>query len=166
MKLLLHVDVPKLGYLGDVVEVSEGYARNFLLPQRMAVMPTETNLKAIEEERARQAEIRRLAQEALQSAAQRIDGKEITLEVLANEQGHMFGSVTEEDVAKALRDQGGEVQSRDVVMPSHIRELGDHTVKLHFGEGIDAGVTVHVIRPEDRQSESEQESEPSVESVE
>lgn len=166
MKLLLHVDVPQVGYLGDVVEVSEGYARNYLLPQRMAVTPTQANMKAIEEERAQQAEVRRLAHEALKNVAQRVEGKEITLEVLANAQGHMFGSVSEEDVAKALRDQGGEVQPRDVVMPSHIRELGDHTVKLHFGEGIDAAVLVHVIRPEDHQSESEQESEPSDESVE
>ncbi len=155
MKMLLHVDIPRVGHLGDVVEVSEGYARNFLLPQRKAVVPTESNIKAIENERAKQAEVRRLAQEELIKAAEHGNGKEITLEVLANAQGHLFGSIGQEDVAKALREQGGAVQGRDVVLPDHVRALGDYDVKLHFSEGIDATIQLHVVNPEESQSESE-----------
>ena len=159
MKMLLHVDIPRLGYLGDVVEVSQGYARNYLLPQRKAVEPTESNIKAIEEERGKLAEIRRLAKEALQKAATQVNDKEVTLEVLANEQGHLFGSIGQEDVAKALRKQGGEVQARDVVLPEHLRMLGDYEVKLHFSEGVEARIQLHIVRPEDSQSESERKSE-------
>jgi large subunit ribosomal protein L9 len=159
MKMLLHVDIPRLGYLGDVVEVSEGYARNYLLPQRKAVQPTESNIKAIEAERAQQADVRCLAQEELQKAAEKVNGKEITLEALANEQGHLFGSVSQEDIATALRSQGSAVQSRDVILSEHVRALGDYEVKLHFSEGIESIVQLHIVRPEDSQSESEQQSE-------
>ncbi len=155
MKLLLHADVSKLGYFGDVVEVSEGYARNCLLPQRLAVIPTEENIKEIEEERAAKAEERRLAREALVGAAERVNGKEITIEVLANDQGHLFGSVSPSDIAKALREAGGEVQARDVILHDPIRQVGDFDVLLQFAEDIEATIQLHVVRPEEQSDDTE-----------
>jgi large subunit ribosomal protein L9 len=157
MKLLLHADIPKLGYFGDVVEVTKGYARNYLLPQGLAVEPTETNVKAIEEERAQKAEERRLAREQMVKAVDKVEGAEITIRALANEMGHLFGSVSEADVAAALRDARYEVQAKHVRLATHLRTIGTHEVKLRFAEDLSAMVTVHIIRPEDEADESEPE---------
>lgn len=154
MKLLLHADVPRLGYFGDIVEVAEGYARNYLLPQRLAVTPTESNVKAIEQDRAHKAEERRLARSRLLKTAEKVAGAEVSISVLANEIGHLFGSVSQEDIAKALCEKGFEVQVKHVVMSEHIRMLGEYEVKLRFAEEVEAGVTVKVIRPEGETDES------------
>lgn len=157
MKLLLHTDIPKLGYFGDVVEVKEGYARNYLLPQGLAVEPSESNVKAIEEERALKTRERNLARERLLKTSEKVDGAEITIKALANETGHLFGSVSEDDVATALCESGFEVQAKHIRLPDHIRKLGEHEVKLRFAEDINVGVVVNVIRPEDEAGESEPE---------
>jgi len=160
MKLLLHTDMPKLGYFGDVVEVSAGYARNYLIPQKLAVEPSEANIKAIEAERAQKVEQRRLARERQVKAAQKVEGAEITMRARANEMGHLFGSVTEEDIATALCQENYEVQSKQVRLTGHIRSIGTHEVKLHFAEDLDVMVTIHIIRPEDEADESESDQEP------
>lgn len=157
MKLLLHADIPKLGYFGDVVEVKVGYARNYLLPQGLAVEPTESNVKAIEDERANKAKDRKLAHERLLKTSGKVDGAKVTIRELANETGHLFGSVSENDVAEALCKDGFEVQAKHVQLPSHIQMLGEHEVKLRFAEDISVGVVVNVIRPEDEAGESESE---------
>lgn len=154
MKVLLQVDITQLGYLGDVVDVAAGYARNYLLPQGLATEPTEGNIKAIEEERAQKAEERQLARQEQERAAQKIDSVEVAITALANEQGHLFGSVAEADIATALRDKGYEVQNKHVVLAEHIRILGTHEVTLRFAEDIEAKVTVEVVRPKDQDDDA------------
>ncbi|OQA01753.1 MAG: 50S ribosomal protein L9 [Planctomycetes bacterium ADurb.Bin412] len=149
MKLLLHKDVAKLGHLGDVVEVKAGYARNYLIPQGLAVEPTASNIKAIEKERVRQAEIRRLARQEILKLADRVNGTEIAIRALANEQGHLFGSVVEADIAKALQEKGFEIKPEFVVLEGHLRLLGNYDVKLHLGQEIEAAVKVAILTPED-----------------
>jgi large subunit ribosomal protein L9 len=149
MKLLLHADVDKLGHLGDVVEVKEGYARNYLIPQGIAVEPTESNMKAIEQERVRQAEIRRLARLEIEKLSNRVEGAEISIKALANDQGHLFGSVGEVDIAKALHEKGFEIKSDYVVLDGHFRALGSYDVKLDLGQSIEANVKLHIVGPED-----------------
>lgn len=168
MKLLLHADIPKLGHLGDVVEVTSGYARNYLLPHRLAVKPTQVNVKAIEAERIRQAAIRQLARQEKLNAAEKVQGASVTIKALANEQGHLFGSVGENEIAEALQSAGFEVKSKDVVLSEHFRMVGTFEVKLQFGEDIDASVTVEVAPPEDQEGgdEPEQQSEPDSDAAE
>ena len=161
MKLLLHADITKLGYFGDVVEVKEGYARNYLLPQGLAVEPSESNVKAIEQERARKTEDRRLARARLLKTSEKVDGAEITIRALANDIGHLFGSVSEIDLAEALCEKGFEVQAKHGQLPGHIRNLGEHEVKIRFAEDISVGVVVNVIRPEDEAGESKSEQQDS-----
>jgi len=168
MKVLLHSDIDRLGYLGDVVEVADGYARNYLLPQGLAILPSETNLRAIQKEKAAQMEQRRLALEKLQKVADEVSGAEVVIQALANEQGHLFGSVSESDIAGRLQEKGFEVQTKHVRMPEHFRVLGEYEVKLHFGQDVDTIVQVQVVRPtdaeDDNQSESIESSEPGKES--
>jgi large subunit ribosomal protein L9 len=168
MKVLLHSDIDRLGYFGDVVEVTEGYARNYLLPQGLAILPSEANLRAIQKEKSAQMEQRRLALAKLQKVADEVRGAEIIIQALANKQGHLFGSVGEADIAGSLQEKGFEVQTKHVRMPEHFRALGEYEVKLHFGQDVDAMIQVKVVRPtdaeHDNQSESTESSEPGEES--
>ncbi|MCP4710771.1 MAG: 50S ribosomal protein L9 [Planctomycetes bacterium] len=157
MKVLLHADIDGVGFLGDVVEVSDGYGRNYLLPQKMAVRPTEDNIKQIQKDRAQQAEARRMARERLVAVAKSVNESEVTLEALANEQGHLFGSIGEEDVAQALRDKGFEIKTKYLQMPEHFRKVDTYEVALKFDSDIEAQIQVHVVSPK---KEQEDDSEP------
>lgn len=161
MKLLLHTDVPQLGHLGDVVEVKDGYARNFLIPQGLAVEPTEANIKSIADERAKQAEIRQLARTEMVKACEKVDGAVVRIEELANERGHLFGSITEDKVAETLRVAGYEVASKQVTMSEHFRTVGNYDIAIRFADDILANVRVEVVAPggEVEESESTEESE-------
>ena len=147
MKVLLHTDIEGLGYFGDVVEVSDGYARNYLLPQKLGAAPTESNMKTIQKERSLKAEERRLVLEQKEKVAQSVNDQEVTIKALANKQGHLFGSVTEKDVAQALQEAGHEVQSQCVRLPEHLRQLGDYEITLQFAEGIESTVHLHIESP-------------------
>ena len=145
MKLLLLADVPNLGYFGDVVEVKNGYGRNYLLPHQLATMPTESKTKAIEEERAKRAEERRMVRDALVKVAEKVEGASVTIESNANESGHLYGSVTEADIAKALQDAVFEVQTKHVVLGQHISEIGVYDVTLKFALDLEASIKVNVV---------------------
>ena len=145
MKVLLVTDIKVLGWLGDVVEVSEGYARNYLLPQGLANVVTEANLKAIAEEKKRRAEQRKLGRKRLEEVAAAVEGAEAVLAAKANEQGVLFGSVTPSDIAGNLREQGFEVPDDVVAMGGHIKEVGTHSVSLKFAPDLAAAVSVVVV---------------------
>ena len=154
MKVLLCEDIDKLGWLGDVVEVNEGYARNYLLPQRLAKPATEAAIRAIAEEKAKRAEQRRLEGKRLQAAAEAVDGAEAVVAAKANEQGHLFGSVTAHQIAANLRSQGFEVTDKIVQLPEHIKEVGTHAVKLKFAADAIATVNVVVVPEQDGEAEA------------
>jgi large subunit ribosomal protein L9 len=158
MKVLLHNDVDGLGYLGDVVEVSDGYARNYLIPKKIAVQPTEANIKIIQKERAKQVEVRNLARKKLIKVADEVNDAQVSIIALANEQGHLFGSVGQDEIAQALQEKGFEVQSKQVRLHEHIRELGEYEVKLHFAEEVDAAVQVQVVQTTEQEDGSQEEN--------
>jgi large subunit ribosomal protein L9 len=145
MKVLLCEDIGKLGWLGDVVEVNEGYARNYLLPQGLARVATEANIKAIAKEKAKRTEQRLKERDRLERAAQAVDGAEAVLAVRANEQGVLFGSVTQRQIAANLREQGFEVADDVVQLAEHIKHVGTHTVTLRFSTDLTAEVSVTVV---------------------
>jgi large subunit ribosomal protein L9 len=145
MKVLLCEDVEKLGWYGDVVDVKESYARNYLLPQRMAIVPSEAKIKAMANEKAKRAEQRQITIDNLKKASQAVNGAEAVIAAKANEQGHLFGSVTESQIATNLRQQGYEVADKHVRLDEHIKDVGQHTVKIEFAANITAVVKVTVV---------------------
>ena len=147
MKLLLLEDVPSLGYFGDVVEVKDGYGRNYLLPQRIAAVPTDKKLKEIDAERALRAEERRMVRDVLVRACEKVTDAEITIESNANDTRHLYGSVTEADIAKALQVAGYEVQTKHIAMGPHITELGEYDISLRFAPDLKAKIKVNVVLP-------------------
>ncbi len=151
MKVLLCEDIEKLGWLGDVVEVSEGYARNYLLPQHLAKVANEASIRAIAEEKARRAEQRVLEGKRLEEAVKALEGAEAVVAAKANEQGHLFGSVTARQIAANLREQGFEVADEVVQLPEHIKQIGTHAVTLKFGEDLTTTVNVVVVPEQDKE---------------
>ena len=143
MKVLLCVDIEKLGWLGDVVEVNMGYARNYLLPQGLAKVATKDSIRAIADEKIKRSEQRIEDSKRLTNAAKAVEGAEAVVAAKANEQGHLFGSVTEHQIAANLREQGFEVADEIVQLPEHIKEVGTHSVTLKFSD--DSTVTVNVV---------------------
>ena len=145
MKVLLCKDVDNLGWLGDVVEVNAGYARNYLLPEGIAVVPSEANIKALAADKAQRAEERRLAREQLERSVGALEGAEAVVAAKANEQGHLFGSVTERDIGKNLREQGFEVSDDMVDLASHIKEVGTHEVTVKLASDLSTKINVVVV---------------------
>ena len=144
VKLLLKESIKHVGRVGDIVEVSPGYARNYLLPKDLAVEPTPNNVKKIE---ARRKEIERQEAEKRKEQAQLIEklkGVEVTLERRANEQGHLFGSVTATDVAKGLQAQNFNVEAADVNLPGKLDRIDKYQVTVKFAEDLAGEIKVWV----------------------
>jgi large subunit ribosomal protein L9 len=150
MKVLLTDDVKGLGWLGDVIQVSQGYARNYLLPQGLAKRATDANIKAIAKAKAERVEQRLKDRTRLQDAAQAVGGAEAVLAARANEQGVLFGSITKRQIAANLREQGFEVPDDAVQLTEHIKHIGTHTVTLKFTPDLTVEVNVTVVAEESR----------------
>src|SRR3954451_251642 len=134
VKLLLKESIKHVGKVGDVVEVSAGYARNYLLPKDLAVEPTPNNVKKIE---ARRKEIEKTERERREQQAallKQLEGVEVTLERRANENGHLFGSVSATDISKALQGQGFNVEPDDINLPGKLDRIEKYTVQVKFAE--------------------------------
>jgi len=145
MKVLLTNDVNKLGLLGDVVDVADGYARNYLFPQGLAKAATDANIKAIAKAKAQRAEQRHLERQQFERAAQAVAGAEAVIAATANEQGHLFGSVFKHEVAENLRAQGFEVPDEVVALDEHIKQVGTYEVTLRFADDLKVAVSLVVV---------------------
>ena len=144
IKLLLQETIKNVGRVGDIVEVSPGYARNYLIPQGLAVQPTPNNVKKVE---ARRKEIERQERERREQQARIIEqlkDVEVHIERRANEQGHLFGSVTATDVAKALRAQGFNVEPEDINLPGRLDRIDTYTVQVKFADDLATDIKVWV----------------------
>jgi large subunit ribosomal protein L9 len=144
VKLLLKESIKNVGRVGDIVEVSPGYARNYLIPHDLAVEPTPNNVKKIE---ARRQEIEKQERERREQQAAmiaRLEGVEVTLERRANEQGNLFGSVTATDIAKALQAQGFNIEAPDVNLHGKLDRIERYQVEIKFADDLKAEVKVWV----------------------
>jgi large subunit ribosomal protein L9 len=144
MEVILREYIEKLGVPGDVVKVADGYARNFLLPRRMAVAATEANKKIVEQERQKYLKREATLKAEAEELAGMMGDLAITIEHKAGDQEQLFGSVTARNIADALAKQGHEIDHRKIVIDSPIRQLGEYkvAVKLHREVKLDVAVTV------------------------
>jgi large subunit ribosomal protein L9 len=165
MKVILREDVEKLGEKGTLQTVSNGYARNYLIPKGLAVLATPGELKVLaENQRVKDRKIARQEQE-LQTFADRISGQRLRFEARAGDQGRLFGSVTAGDIAEKLSIQvGQEVDRRKVVLEEPIRTIGDHNVSVHLVGKLRPEITVTVTAiVDDEDSSVEPEAAPETE---
>ena len=150
MQVILLEKVANLGNLGDIVKVKDGYARNFLIPTKLARRATEAAKKEFE---ARRAELEKVAADKLaaaQSLGQRLQGVTVTVAQKAGVDGRLFGSVTNQDVADALKKLGFDVAKAQVRMPhGPLKAVGEHPVSVAAHTDVVVDVTVHVVAEAD-----------------
>jgi large subunit ribosomal protein L9 len=149
MKIILQKPVDKLGVPGDVVDVADGYARNYLLPRGMAVKATKGGVRHVESlKRAHGVRVNEAKAEAEQ-LAQRLLASPVQVSAHAGEEGKLFGSVTANDVAEALdRQVGVRIDRHDVHLEEPIRSVGVHEVRVHLFAEVDPVISVEVVPDE------------------
>ena len=149
VQVILNEDVPNLGRPGDVVRVRAGYARNYLLPRKMALEANSRNLRAFEHQK-RMAMVKR---EALRAQAvtekERLENLQLTLTAHAGEEGKLFGSVTNLDLERALREQGYAIDRRRILLSEPIKQLGDYSVIIRLQPEVDANLRFSVTALKD-----------------
>lgn len=162
MQLLLLKDVRKLGHVGDVVDVTAGYARNYLMPQRLATEPTEENIKSIDEEKKRAAGERARRNKEFAVLAEKLKDVAVTIEAAANPEGTLYGSVSAARVAEALHALGHPVRADHILLDPPIRTLDNRVVTIEFTDEISTQIKVWVVREGavDRADESSESAEP------
>jgi len=148
MEVILREDVEKLGNRGQLVKVAPGYARNFLLPKRLAVAATESNRKIVEQER--QAGLRREAKEVADAGelAKIMANVSITIAQKAGENEQLFGSVTAKDISDSLEKQGYTIDRRKIHLQEPIKTLGEHKVPIRLHREVTTDITVNVVKEE------------------
>ncbi|GAB4387290.1 MAG: 50S ribosomal protein L9 [Thermodesulfovibrionales bacterium] len=144
MKVILKEDVKNLGAMGDVVNVTPGYARNFLFPKGLAADADVKNIKALEHEKRVIEERRKKLVEKAQGLAGQLSSVTVGLKAKAGEEGKLFGSITSKDIAEALAEKGYEVDRRKIVLEEPIKRVGSHQVAVKLGHDVTATVTVEV----------------------
>ncbi|MBI1184405.1 50S ribosomal protein L9 [bacterium] len=147
MEIILNKDIPKLGYTGDVVTVKPGYARNFLIPQGMAVVANASNKKMRDEMMKQQAnKIKKLVEDANALVA-KLEALDLSLKVKTGTTSKIFGSVTTLQVAHLLKDAGFDIDRRNISFAEPIKEVGIHKVTVECYKNISASISLNV-KPE------------------
>src|SRR6187549_3328980 len=144
MKVILTEEIRGLGTRGDVVTVKDGYARNYLLPKNLAREASAGNLKQIEHERRKWSLLAQQEKDAAQKAADKVKGVKIRIEKRVGENGHLFGSVTANEIADALAAKGIEVDKRRIELEQPIKNIGLHDVEVRLHKDVAAHIQVEV----------------------
>ncbi len=145
MEVVLKEDMENLGHMGDVVKVKDGYARNYLLPRGLVVPADKKSLKALEHEQRMIAQRReRLTKEA-QGISDKLAGVSLEFAVKVGEEGRLFGSVTNMDIEKALKEKGFEVERRRIVLEAPIKAVGDYEVPIRLRPEVTPSIKVRVV---------------------
>ncbi len=148
MQVILREDIEKLGKIGDLVNVADGYARNFLVPMKKALEATPKNLHAMEHARKMVSDrIRKLKKEAT-TEADKIKGLSLTIKAKTGEEGKLFGSVTSMDIAEAAKAQGVVIDKRKIVLAEPIKRLGEFVVPVKLHADIASELKVSVVAEE------------------
>jgi len=146
MQIVLREDIDKLGRRGDIVDVAVGYARNFLLPKRKALILTDGNLKTIEKERRRYAIRLAKEKEDCMAVAQRLSAISCTIVRKVGENEVLYGSVTASDIADHIGKEGVEIDKRRIQLDDPIKSLGIYTVPVRLHPEVTAEVKVWVVK--------------------
>jgi large subunit ribosomal protein L9 len=144
MQVILREEVENLGTIGDVVKVKPGYARNFLLPRGLAVEASTRNLREVEHQKRVIGDKRLREQKTAGAVADKLGSVTLTFALRAGEDGKLFGSVTNQDIHRALEERGFAVERRRILLHEPIKTLGEHQVAVHVGPDVRATIAVTV----------------------
>ncbi len=144
MKVILIQDVDNLGKIGDSVNVKNGYARNFLIPNKLALFANDQNMKSIES-MLKQQELKNAKERSnLESLSKVLDKVTLKFELKAGEEGKLFGSVTSQMISDELAKQDLNIDKKEIVLDEPIKELGKHKVSIDLGENLSASIQIKV----------------------
>jgi len=154
MEVILKEDVPSLGHRGDLVKVADGFARNYLLPRKMALQATQANKAVVEQ--MKNAAARRSATEKAQAEALAVKLEPVVLDFTrkSGEAGHLFGSVTSADIATALAAKGFEIDRRKIVLDEPLKSVGDFKVAIKLFREVTASIKVTVVAEASEEGEA------------
>ena len=145
MKVILIDEIRGLGTRGDIVTVKDGYARNFLIPKKLAREATAGNLKSIEQEKKKWALLAAQERDQAQKAADSVKGVKVTIQKRVGDTGQLFGSVTANEIADALVAKGVQVEKRRIELDHPIKSLGVHDVEVRLHKDVTAHIQVEVV---------------------
>lgn len=145
MKLILRADVENLGTLGDVVEVKPGYGRNYLLPQGLAMLATEGNMKTFEQERKKLQAIMDAQRAEARSLAEKLEALELVIRMHVGENDKLYGSVTTSMIGDAIAESGIEIDRRRILLDGPIRTLGEFNVRVRLHADVVAELPLKVV---------------------
>lgn len=148
MKVILKENIETLGHIGDIVKVAPGYARNFLLPRGLAIEATTKNAKALEHAKRQMEYKKNKVLEQAKQFAGRIEGLSFVIAHQAGEEGKLFGSVTNMDIAERLKAEGVEVDRKKIMLAEPIRHLGEFTVAIKIHPEVTANLKVNITKAE------------------
>jgi len=146
MKVLLTETINKIGIVGEVVNVSEGFARNYLLPKKLAITPTEGNIKRYEQQKTDYERKLRELRSQKEALLAQLTGVEITIARAANEDGHLFGSVSRRDIAEELQKQGFALTHEDIRLDDSLRRVDTFMVPVQLAGDLKTEIKVWVVR--------------------
>ncbi len=146
MKVILRKDFDKLGKVGDVIDVKDGYARNYLIPQDVAYAVTPGNLKVLEEEKKQHAMREQKEERTAEKLASKLDNVSVTIKANVGEDDKLFGSVTSQMISESLQEQGFSIDKRIIELEEPIKALGIYTVPVKLHQKVTGKVKVWVVR--------------------
>jgi len=145
MKVILIKDLKGTGFAGDIVNVSDGYARNYLFTKGIAKEATAQNLNVAKQQQQANEKRRMLERLSAEEAAKRLNGLKVVVKAKCGENGRLFGSITSKEISDAILEQHGiEIEKKRIVMDDHIKELGETKLSVKVYAGISADITVSV----------------------
>ena len=144
MKVLLREKIDKVGERGEIIDVKDGFARNFLLPRKLAVPATTENFKQLDAERARIERIKLRERASIEDSRAKLDQASCTIVAAASPEGHLYGSVGPKEIAEALSKEGVEINEHHVKLEHHLKETGVFLVELELGPDIKATCRVWI----------------------
>ena len=146
MKVILQKDIPSLGDAGDIKEVAEGFARNYLLPKKLVIFANESSKKAIDH----QMKLIKIKKDKRKKTSEQIaagmSGVELTITAKVGEEGKLFGSITSMDIAKHLKEKGFDIDKRKILLDAPIKAEGEYKISIKLEEGLTATVKVIVVK--------------------
>lgn len=146
MKVILKEDIKNVGKTGEMISVSDGFARNYLFPRKLAVIATERRMKELEHLQASAAARKKKALSKRKEVLSKLSNITLTFKMTAGDTDKLFGSITNQDISNELEKQGYQVDKRDIQLSEHIKVLGQHKANIFFGEGLQSEIKISVER--------------------
>ncbi|MBM3781847.1 MAG: 50S ribosomal protein L9 [Acidobacteria bacterium] len=146
MEVILRDHVEHLGNRGEIVKVADGYARNYLLPRKLALLATEGNKKRVERERKQFEAVEAEQRSAAEAIASRLTAIDVAIARRVGENDTLYGSVTNADIAEALKEKGFDIDRRKILLPDALKALGEVTMPVKLHRDVTAQLRVQVVR--------------------